>query len=318
MSSPIHGISLHRHRGARDSDHGFTLVELLVVVAIIGVLCGMIMPAIQSSRESARRVQCEARQMQIGMALEEYDLAHGHLPAGVEDEAGPIRNEPSGQHLAWTGRILAHLEEPTIAAALEERKSAYDKLLDAIRLETPSVYACPSVGLTEMHSEWQGQRLGLSSYAGVHHDVEAPIDEDQHGVLFRNSRITGDDIADGRAYTLMVGEKVASEELLDLGWLSGSRATLRNAGSRGLIGNSNAPDDAGPASGTDKKPKASADGKASAAERVLFVGSFDSYHPSGVVFTFADGSVRLLTRDVDPGLLQRLCHRFDGTRLELP
>ena len=63
----------------------------------------------------------------------------------------------------------------------------------------------------------------------MHHDVEAPIDSDNHGVLFLNSRLSHDDIADGTRYTLFIGEKVV-EEADDLGWMSGTRATLRNTG----------------------------------------------------------------------------------------
>jgi len=69
----------------------------------------------------------------------------------------------------------------------------------------------------------------ISSYAGVHHDVEAPIDADSHGVLFLNSRITRDDIFDGSGLTLMIGENVDAD-FPDFGWLSGTRATLRNTG----------------------------------------------------------------------------------------
>ena len=72
--------------------------------------------------------------------------------------------------------------------------------------------------------------LPASNYAGCHHDVEAPIDADNHGVLFLNSHISGDDIPDGAAHTIFIGEKIVADD--DLGWMSGTRATLRNTGLR--------------------------------------------------------------------------------------
>ena len=70
--------------------------------------------------------------------------------------------------------------------------------------------------------------VGVSSYAACHHDVEAPIDVENHGVFYLNSSIRHEDIPDGSSYTIFVGEKrIASQ---DLGWLSGTRATLRNTG----------------------------------------------------------------------------------------
>ena len=72
---------------------------------------------------------------------------------------------------------------------------------------------------------WSG---GGSNYAGCHHDVEAPIDVDNNGVFFLNSHLHYEDIRDGAAHTIFLGEKRL--ESADLGWMSGTRATLRNTG----------------------------------------------------------------------------------------
>src|SRR5208283_2212450 len=93
---------------------------------------------------------------------------------------------------------------------------------------------CPSEGsagrswLVPWPLPANGIEAGRSSYAACHHDVEAPIAADDHGVFFLNSRISYDDISDGPAFTILAGEFITGGP--GLGWAVGTMSSLRNTG----------------------------------------------------------------------------------------
>src|SRR5215212_2687638 len=198
----------------------FTLVELLVVIAIIGILVSLMLPAIQASRESARRASCTNKMSQLILAVHDYEAAHEFYPAGTVNPKGPIQNLPNGQHMSWIVRILPYIEERVLYDNIDTSLSAYHQKNDRARQTIVRQLLCPS----SAEDDWP-----YSNYAGCHHDVEAPIDANNRGVLFLNSRLTRDDVKDGAAYTLFLGEKLVDN--FDLGWISGTSSTLRNTGS---------------------------------------------------------------------------------------
>lgn len=204
----------------RRYQNAFTLVELLVVIAIIGILVSLLLPAIQAARESARRGQCANNLRQLILAVHDYETAYEHFPAGTVNDKGPIRNLPKGHHISWIARTLPYLEENALFGMLDLSLSAYHSKNDRARQTGIEILLCPS--------SWSDIEAA-SNYAGCHHDKEAPIDADNNGVLFLNSQITRDDLKDGAAYILFIGEKLIDGT--DLGWLSGTRSTLRNTGS---------------------------------------------------------------------------------------
>ncbi len=82
-------------------ERGFTLVELLVVIAIIAILIGLLLPAVNSARESARRAQCLNNLKNIGLAVKNYETAFKQFPAGASATEGGM----------WSAFILPYLEE---------------------------------------------------------------------------------------------------------------------------------------------------------------------------------------------------------------
>ena len=208
-----------RLTGSMNRKRGFTLVELLVVIAIIGILISMLLPAVQAVREAARRTACLNNLAQIGIAIHSYEFAQEEFPAGVTNPTGPITNDENGKDVSFLVEILPHIEQMGIAIRFDKNLGAYAAKNMPARERSIDVYMCPS------SSVYSGT-VGLSSYAGCYNSTEAPIDKDNNGVLYLNSRTKFSDILDGSSNTILVGEFNVEET--SLGWASGTSATLRN------------------------------------------------------------------------------------------
>lgn len=265
----------------RPRDRGFTLIELLVVMAIIGVLIALLLPAVQSSREAARRVQCTNNLMQMGLALNNYEAAFDVFPPGTVNETGPIANIAKGYHASWIAQLLPYAEQRSTFNHINFNFGMYADENITVRAVPMRVLLCPSDPGTSF------TRFAPSSLVGNHHHVEAPIDVTNTGVLFLNSRIRTEDIEDGASNTIAIGEKRIAQG--GLGWASGTNSTLRNGGTgvNGLPGGALPP-------GPDP------------------VGSYSSFHPGGANFCFADGHVRFLKTSTNSSILRNVSHRNDG------
>jgi prepilin-type N-terminal cleavage/methylation domain-containing protein/prepilin-type processing-associated H-X9-DG protein len=269
----------------------FTLVELLVVIAIIGILIALLLPAVQAAREAARRVSCTNNLCQIGLAVQNYNMAHFLYPPGTINEQGPIVNESKGYHHNWISQLLPYLEQQALYRHIDFNAGVYEQSNDEPRRIQMSGFRCPS-------SPSDRSKLAVSSYAGCHDPLETPIDADNKGVFFLNSAVRYEDITDGSAHTLFIGEKFLKDDN-SLGWMSGTRSTLRNTGTAinaALVNQSR--------DGSSKP--------ATADQGNLFVGGFGSHHPGGGNFAFGDGHVGFISETIETQLLQQLAHRADG------
>ena len=93
---------------------GFTFVELIFVWRLSPCLIALLLPAVQSAREAARRAQCSNNLMQLGIALGSYASTHSVLPPGVVNDTGPIENLPRGYHHSWVVQILPFIGSQNI------------------------------------------------------------------------------------------------------------------------------------------------------------------------------------------------------------
>ena len=274
----------------------FTLVELLVVIAIIGVLVALLLPAVQAAREAARRCSCLNNVVQLGLAVHNYEFHHEALPPGVTNPDGPIRNEPTGIHVSWIVQTLPYMEQTAMWRNFDQAKGAYAPENAEVRSNPLSVVMCPSYPGADMNKAGDA---APSTYSGCHHDSEAPIDKDNRGLLFLNSKIRFGDIDDGSSNTILLGESIPDEEN-DLGWASGTRSTLRNTGTFEKRRPRIVVQPGQPAE--EERPQSS-----------TFVGGFGGYHSGDIAnIAFADGSVRMISTSVDPKVLRQWGDRADG------
>ena len=122
----------------------FTLVELLVVIAMISILVLMLLPAVAAMRESARRTQCMNKASQLILAIQAHEMSHGVYPSGVTDSAGPLLDQEQGSHHGWLIQLLPHLEESNLYRAIDPQVSVYHKTNQPARSVHVGVLSCPS------------------------------------------------------------------------------------------------------------------------------------------------------------------------------
>jgi prepilin-type N-terminal cleavage/methylation domain-containing protein len=194
---------------------GFTLIELLVVMAIVSVLTGLILSAVQRVRASAERARCANQLRQIGLALHQFHQTQGRFPAGT---SGPTDAMPFA---AWPARLLPFLEQNAVWGEIE---SAFRLEKDFLKVpphrwlaEPMPPFACPADSRAAVPGILSsGSARGLTSYLGI----EGINSFRRDGLLFLDSAVRMADIGDGASHTLMVGERPPSSTFV-LGWWYG-------------------------------------------------------------------------------------------------
>ena len=275
---------------------GFTLIELLVVMAIIAVLIGLLLPAIQKVREAANRIGCTNNLKQIGLACQNYHSARQCFPPGYSATA-PYPDTTPGW--GWAAFLLAYLEQDNLYASIDfsqpvEKSPAIRTLVSIYLCPSDEVPAAPFVlsdgTLTPLCS------AAPSSYAAtVGSDASEADDPLGNGIFYRNSKTRIADITDGTSQTTMIGDRAWAQTRGI--WAGAPNSSLARAGSR------------------NPWPKATA----SAAILVQVhnnwinirtdadggLDDFSSNHPGGANLLFADGSVRFVHNITSDGQERR-------------
>jgi prepilin-type N-terminal cleavage/methylation domain-containing protein/prepilin-type processing-associated H-X9-DG protein len=213
---------LIRHRA-------FTLVELLVVIAIIGVLVGLLLPAIQAARESARRVSCTNNLKNLGIAILNFHDSHKKLP--TSNRAAGATNAP---RYAWSTLMLPYFEEQNtydlydFQSNWSKPTAANDKVLPNFKVvgQRLPVFECASTPdpddrldgdsqwWTQGLPNWMGSRCAApTDYAPISQVEQRLVDTglvddvpDQTGMLLRNTVASLRHVTDGTSKTIMLAE----------------------------------------------------------------------------------------------------------------
>ena len=296
---------------------GVTLIELLVVVAIIAVLVGLLLPAVQKVRHAAANTRCLNNLKQIGLGLHNHHDRAGAFPAGYVCVVGPLGDD-FGPGWGWAAELLPAVEQTGLYQAIAHDQLIADPKNTAARLTRPAVYVCPSAGGPDKWPMPQGKRyqgeegeseavtgpslcdVAATHYVGVYGTTEPGVDG--NGLFSRNQTTRLRDIIDGASSTLMVGER--SPNLGPASWVGSVYAAV-------LV----------PPKDTIALPipdhacgltLGHTGDRVGPSEPGSYINQFYSRHPGGANFAFADGHVSPIRTDINKVVYNALATRNGG------
>jgi prepilin-type N-terminal cleavage/methylation domain-containing protein len=312
---------------------GFTLVELLVVIAIIGVMVGLLLPAVQAAREAARRMRCSNNLKQIGLALHTYESTFRTFPPGFMSRVtGPWPgggNDPVpevGPGWSLFARILPQMEQANLFDRIHFDFPIADPRNQVARSTAVNEFQCPSdtwsapvtvfpasLGITDLAPLSYAACVGGGDPAN-HPGYSAMYEQlPFNGMFHRNKMIRHADITDGTSNTIGLGERASM--FTPNGWagvIPNGQTTFSQqiAQQRGLAFGATVR----PAitmvsvhvrSGGPNAPTGSP-------------GGFWSPHPGGCLFLLMDGSIHTISTHVDMPIYRAMAGRNDGMVVALP
>jgi prepilin-type N-terminal cleavage/methylation domain-containing protein/prepilin-type processing-associated H-X9-DG protein len=280
---------------------GITLVELLVVIAVVGVLTALLLPAVQAAREAARRANCAANLKQIALATSNYADVWGALPPGVQFT---FHYSTASQHVA----ILPFVEQTALFDAVNFDWVVWSAANTTVFGAKLGVFRCPSDSMAWRTETYRGDLwfepghdffyygpfdVAYTNYAGnagtwFHHSGDASRLAQCNGLFYRGSATRLADITDGMSNTIFYGEHAVSiltddtERIVEGplwagGWYGSSIFTSFF-----------------PINPQNKVNDEYGDGLCRA-----YVGAISSMHPDGANLAFVDCSVRFISDTID-------------------
>ena len=191
-----------------NSHRGFTLIELLVVIAIIGILVGLLLPAVQAARESARRAQCTDSLKQIGVALQNYLDRARHFPAGYIEAVAADGTE-LGPGWGWASYLMPELEQAPLSSEIKWILDINDPKNLPARTTSLPLMLCPSDSAMRSFTVdgtstvvAYGNYIAVSGNDGV---SDAPATND--GAFLRDHWFRPAEILDGLSNTFFIAER---------------------------------------------------------------------------------------------------------------
>jgi prepilin-type N-terminal cleavage/methylation domain-containing protein/prepilin-type processing-associated H-X9-DG protein len=277
---------------------GFTLVELLVVIAVVGVILAITLPAVQMARESARRAECGSQLRQVGVALQTYHDSILVLPALATSKINGTAN------LGFLVRLLPYIEQAPLASKVhwdENFDTRYhNKQLNSVRVK---LYQCPSCSVTksERGEGFTAHYYGVMGPKAPGYAVEirpsgANGGRALDGPLLVNRYLNLSAISDGTSNTLIVGEVSWNKAGCYRPWTRGAELAGASPGKNVTYG-------------LKKQPYK--------VEKLNDV-SFGAEHSNGCNFVRADGSILFLSAAVDLKTFQALASRNGNEVVQLP
>jgi prepilin-type N-terminal cleavage/methylation domain-containing protein/prepilin-type processing-associated H-X9-DG protein len=301
---------------SRRPRRAFTLIELLIVIAIIAILIALLIPAVQKVRAGAGRVQCLNHMHEIGVALHNYHDCWKRFPPGLD-------TTDQYWYLSWMGRLLPFVEQEPLAKTIgpeyarsinpwgEYTQPDFNGVGPHIGLSTEmEMYKCPMDNRTLVATAvdfgfGNFDTVAFTSYLGISGTASGAND----GVLYNTSRVCLTDIMDGASNTLIVGERPPSADLFYGWWYAGSG--YDNLGTGDVVQGAKETEYAAnfgcPLAELGLQPGTEADECAQT--------HFWSLHPGGANFLMADGSARFLSYDANP-ILPALATRAGGEAVD--
>ena len=278
---------MHR-QVSRGAQSAFTLIELLVVIAIIGILISLLLPAVQSAREAARRTQCSNNLHQIGLAIANYVSAFEQYPMGCRGCKPRSFPAPFGfyRRTSWNTSILPQLQRPEIFELYDFRFPYYAEENHPATSVVIPTFLCPSMATTRRtgtttgdlrgNGVWNpGDDLAWTDYGGLF-GVSFPtaaIESEHRGIMLYDQDVRPRDVFDGQSQTAIIGECTGRDHRHDSQWANGNNIFDHQY---------------------NRHPNESQDNE-------LF-----SDHPGGINITFADGHVTFLSEHIDLKILQAI------------